>query len=138
MNNCSLLNFGLRSSWRHMAKQQTGRSHQINPCTCIFYRVFSELRKIETHLCLDISLKAFLRDLTRSLSPHCFPLNTDESSSDTPLSVHHVNWASAEDNMDIVQDLVREEISHVVSIAVVSCPTNRRYQLPEISCVPIH
>ncbi len=42
---------------------------QINPCACIFYRVFSELRKIETHLCLDISLKAFPRDLTRSLSP---------------------------------------------------------------------
>ena len=41
---------------------------------------------------------------------HCFPLNTDESSSDTPLSAHHVNWASAEDNMDIVQELVREEV----------------------------
>ena len=41
---------------------------------------------------------------------HCFPRNTDESSTDTSLSAHHVNWASAEDNMDIVQDLVREEV----------------------------
>ena len=42
---------------------------------------------------------------------HCFPLNTDDSKSDTPLSAHHVNWASAEDNMEIVKELVQEEIS---------------------------
>ncbi len=40
----------------------------------------------------------------------CFPRNTDESSTDTSLSAHHVNWASAEDNMEIVQDLVSEEV----------------------------
>ena len=42
---------------------------------------------------------------------HCFPPSTDDSKSDTPLSAHHVNWASAEDNMEIVQELVQEEIS---------------------------
>lgn len=43
-------------------------------------------------------------------SSNCFPLNTDEATMETPLSVHHLNWASAEDNIEVVQDLVREEI----------------------------
>ena len=65
----------------------------------------------------DTSLFGYLIDgvptgFDKAIEPsHCFPLNTDESSSDTLLSVHHVIWASPEDNMDIVQDLVREEVS---------------------------
>ena len=68
-NNCSHSNFGWKSSWRPMEKQQTGRSPLINPCTCLFYRVFSELQKIKTHLCLDTSLKVFPLVLIKPLSP---------------------------------------------------------------------
>ncbi len=65
----------------------------------------------------DTSLFGYLIDgvptgFDKPIEPsHCFPLNTDESSMETSLSIHHVNWASAEDDMDIVQDLVREEVN---------------------------
>ena len=65
----------------------------------------------------DTSLFGYLIDgvptgFDKPIEPsHCFPLNTDESSMETSLSIHHVNWASAEGNMDTVQDLVREEVN---------------------------
>ena len=43
---------------------------------------------------------------------NCFPLHdSDQATSDTPLSVHFANWGTAEDHPDIVSELVADEVS---------------------------